>query len=78
MTRRAAKKDQRPSQTWKRPVARWKRACLACGAPPKTGGVMYIPAGLEAFLDRDPDGTVRGVLCGDCQQPPAVVLPLDQ
>jgi hypothetical protein len=74
-----AKADLRSSQqSWRRPVARWRRSCLECGAPPKMGGVLYLPAGLLHFLARDPDGVVCGVKCGDCGEAPAIVLPRDQ
>ncbi len=72
------KKDLRSSQTWRRPTARWKHSCPICGAPPRQGGVLYAPAGLIAFLPRDPDGVVCGVRCANCQLAPAAVLPLDQ
>jgi hypothetical protein len=72
---RGEKRDTRPSQSWARPTPRYRKPCTRCGAPPKTGGVMYVPAGLEGFLDRDPSGSVRGVRCGECQEVPAIVLP---
>jgi hypothetical protein len=71
-----AKKDLHRNQSWRRPVARWRRSCLECGAPPKMGGVVYLPAGLLSFLARDPDGTVL-IRCRDCGEVPAIVFPLD-
>jgi hypothetical protein len=73
---RGGKRDQRPSQTWKRPVARWKRSCPTCGAPPRQGGVMYVPAGLLSFLAYDQAGVVQAK-CANCQLAPAIVLPSD-
>jgi hypothetical protein len=59
-------------------VARWNHSCPVCGAPPRQGGVLFVPAGLLAFLARDQDGSVSGVRCANCQLAPAIVLPLDQ
>jgi hypothetical protein len=70
--------DLRRNQSWKRPVARWKRSCPTCGAPPRQGGVLFTDAGILSFLARDPDGTVSGVRCANCQLAPAIVLPSDQ
>jgi hypothetical protein len=69
-------KDLRRNQSWRRPTARWKHSCPTCGAPPREGGVLYVPAGILAFLARDPDGVVQAK-CSNCQLVPAAVLPLD-
>jgi hypothetical protein len=70
--------DLRRNQTWRRPTARWKHSCPTCGAPPREGGVLFVPAELLSFLARDQDGVVCGVKCSNCQLAPAIVLASDQ